>query len=249
MKRKKYRVYLCSAVMGVVCAVGCSGVFAGSFADGVAAYSAGDYTAAGRIFETIIASAPVGMVPVAAWFNLGNCRFREGRLGWSRYCYLRALRGRWYDPDIRHNLTFVERKAGVAEDEGPLRRLFQFPSLAHLTGAVIICNTVCFGLFTILLGVPHAPLRRWAWMSTVVLVVVAAWWMIRYHEEHRRRAIVVEETAISSAPDNVSGVRSLPLPEGEQVVILSDKNDWAAVYVPRSRTQGWVRTAALREIR
>jgi len=250
MKPKKNRMHLFVVLAHAFCLCVCAHAWAAAerFHEGVAFYEAGDYAAAARVFEAVVASAPARVVPVAAWYNLGNCHYREGRLGWARYCYARALRARWYDQDIRHNLAFVERKAGVFEDEGLLLGLFRFPSVKHLGVVVLLCNVVCFGLFTAFSITAWVPMRRAGVLAAVVLAGIGAWYGARYGEVARRIGFVGEEAAISSAPDTVPGVRSAPLPEGERVVILSDKDGWFAVYVPRSRTQGWVRSSVVREL-
>lgn len=76
-------------LLAAILALGAGDPYAGAFERANAAYLAGDFDAAARDYEQIIAS---GVRDAAVFFNLGNTYYRKGDLGWAIANYERALR-------------------------------------------------------------------------------------------------------------------------------------------------------------
>lgn len=69
-------------------------------------YDAKDYPAARDTYQRL---EQYNYISAPLYFNIGNCYFKEGKLGYAILYYLRAQKLDPTDDDIKNNLTFVRQ--------------------------------------------------------------------------------------------------------------------------------------------
>ncbi len=121
---------------------------ADQFAQGNVAFAAGKYADAIHEYEALQAK---GECSVPLLYNLANACYRDGRIGAAILNYERA---QWFapgDPDIRANLQFARRSAGLFEPApGAMEKVADFLSL-----------------------------NAWAWIFTLLLALLCASQILR----------------------------------------------------------------------
>jgi tetratricopeptide (TPR) repeat protein len=224
------------------------------------AASVGDFKAANKLYderkfpEAAATYEKIEPKTANVYYNLGNTRYREGKLGLAIVNYERARRLEPRDPDILANLKFAEQRLGVDEANTPPRAVQRF--LRSVVGSHTPTEWSAFELVALWLtsltvgGCIFLPRAR-----TVFLVVAVAGFVgfavttfaLGYETINSRtapRAIVVtDETDARFAPLPESTVH-FKLAEGTKIVIREDRGQW--LLVERADGQeGWVKTDAV----
>ncbi|MBI4025048.1 MAG: hypothetical protein HY360_08710 [Verrucomicrobia bacterium] len=202
-----------------------------------AAFVSGRYADAIRDCESLLAQ---GKCSAALLYNLANACFRDGKIGSAILNYERALWLAPYDADIRANLQFVRRAAGIFEAPLPWWQIvsaqFGLNTWAWLAGA----------FFTLLCGALAAHTLRFNGKRNIrpaIALVVLAWGIAVSSAAIRsadlnRAVVIASETSLRVAPleDSPS---LLSLAAGSVVRIQKQQKRFFFIRTMEGR-MGWV---------
>ncbi len=73
-------------------------------------YKIGNYEEAAKSYLCVVTTLPDGALEEQAYYNLGNCMYRQGKLGEAVNYYKKALEIDPDDQDAKHNLEFVREE-------------------------------------------------------------------------------------------------------------------------------------------
>lgn len=200
----------------------------------------------GRYGEAVLAYEALqsgGQTSPALLYNLGNARFKSGRIGKALGAYVEAAHLSPRDPDIRANLQFARKQV-----QGPTLTGNAFHSwLSRLTlnewsvsAAVLVWLLFAQMIGAQLWPAAKAALRPWT-LSTaglgllVILGMVAAFSL---EKSGRYAVVVVSKVAAHSSPFEGSD-KTFDLQDGAEVRILDEKEDWIQATTDARRT-GWI---------
>jgi tetratricopeptide (TPR) repeat protein len=171
-------------------------------------YDAKDYAAAK---ESYLFLERNDYVSPALYFNLGNCYFKEGKLGYAVLYYLRAQRIDPTDEDIKNNLAFV-RQFLPTNIEGvrinPVTTFFEtITSPFTLSGLAWISSILFIALILFLCGIIYfnrggTREKAIAYALLLFLLVFSGMTTYKYRVDYltRKGVIVVKEANIYSGP-------------------------------------------------
>jgi tetratricopeptide (TPR) repeat protein len=214
-------------------------------------YDAGNYAAAAEAFEDRAQERPE---VAARHYNLGNARFKDGKLGAAIAEYQRAFELLPRDSDIRYNLQFALRRAG--EDLVPPGVPPFVFLLFHLLSDHELAGLHWLGAWaTLILGA--LLLQKESWRPALAPYTVAAavlwagagaWWGARRTLTASPLGVIVRETAeLRSGPGDNFGV-SFTAPEGRRVQILSDTGEWLEIGLLKEGSKGWIAASSVEKI-
>ncbi|HEY8241425.1 MAG TPA: hypothetical protein VIH35_08260 [Kiritimatiellia bacterium] len=235
---KSMPVVLC-AWLAVASAVMASTDPGQSFAQAGVAYDAGRFAEAAQGYESI---AGDGFAARELYFNLGNARFKEGRIGDSVLGYRRAWMLAPRDPDTMANLAFALQQAGAVPPDPPvLRKLALRLSLrewigtataAYWSGAVALLACLVF-------PARRAAMLRCAAVCGIVLAVAlagtASWWDL----QRRPEAVVLADRQQALFAPVENSTPHFSLPAGSIVRIRESAGAW--VKIKYGKDEGWIR--------
>ena len=223
------------------------------FAEANGHYERGEYDEAADSYERIL---EYGVENEVVYYNLGNARFKAGRLGEAILSYERALR---LDPGDRlaaDNLSYAE---GLTVDRVE-RPEASFPRRAvtwvlHRTTPVedawllLVAVFLLGGVGAVAILVPPRGSRRPQAYLAAVLVIMTLWSgaALGYKEwsaaTSRRGVVLVETVDVLSgpSPDNTS---LFTVHEGLRVRIRNRREGWVQILLPNG-LNGWVPSATL----
>lgn len=219
------------------------------------AYEAGRFAEAGEIYEGLLAE---GFDDARVHYNLGNARFKQGKLGPAILSYERALDRDPSDADARENLAYADLliadKVGAPEDEFPahflkvLARRFD-PDRATFAFAVLC---LLAGLLAAPLWFQPAPLARRvlgaaagiAGMLALVCGLTAAFEVALPRTE---QAIVLAPSADGRSSPAADGTVLFTVHEGLKVQIRGERPGWIQIGVPNGLA-GWIESSQAERI-
>ncbi len=245
-----------SAVIVLLLSLGASTAHAETleqiFQRGNAAYFRGDYDAAAREYDRLLAA---GVVDPDVSYNLASAEARRGRHGVAIQHFERTLFLRPGDDDAERGLEAVRAALGRAraESRGEAEveagtslgeALFFGISPGLLAVSALLFDVVFFALLTGLLFV-RIESRRLALGIAVVVsgavlvlstmgVAAQSGWL----EEGEKAVIVGERAPLREGPDRHASERHRAL-EGQRAWVLDRDRDWLRVRVP-SVGEGWI---------
>jgi tetratricopeptide (TPR) repeat protein len=216
--------------------------FADRFDQANRLYVEEQYAPAAAAYEKMIAS---GQVSPAVYFNMGNAWFKAGQVGKAIAAYRRAEELAPRDADVRANLQFARRQAGVGAPAAPggiWTRWVARLTLNEWTGLAAVFVALFFLLLTLRQIRPDWKKSGAGW--TTMLGVACVWWiaclgLALYARYGAESSVVVVPEAV---------VRRGPLPEapsaftahdGAELLVLDRKDDWLQV-ADAARHVGWV---------
>jgi len=250
------RLLLCitlAAAAGLAHAEDRSGRATELLEEGNAAYERGDYAAASAAYQRIL---DYGFEHEIVYYNLGNSRFREGRLGEAVLRYEQALRLDPADRDAADNLRHVASLCvDQVEEQGP-----SFPVVAGhwlltrttvredawlLAAAVWLLAAM---LVVIILAPARWSRRPWAYVAVLFACLALGSGTLLLVKEGAGAgdptAVVLAETEeVVSAPA-ADGTPLFTVHEGLRVRIRGRREGWAQIVLP-SGLNGWIPAAAL----
>jgi len=230
-----------------------SGRAAELLAEGNAAYERGDYHAAADAYQRIL---DYGFEHEVVYYNLGNARFREGRLGEAVLRYEQALRLDPADREAAENLRHVSSFC-VDQVEAPDP---SFPAVAArwlltrttvredawlLVAAVWLLALMIVSLLVAGSRLPRRPLLYLAAIFAGLALISASFLLIKEGAGGGDpAAVVLAETAdVVSAPA-ADGTALFTVHEGLRVRIRARREGWAQI-VLASGLNGWIPSSAL----
>lgn len=219
------------------------------------AYEAGRFAEAGEIYEGLLAE---GFDDARVHYNLGNARFKMGRLGPAILSYERALDRDPSDGDARENLAYADLliadKVGTPEEEFPahfLKVLAQRfdPDRATL-GFALLCLVA--GLLAAPLWMQPAPfLRRalgaGAGIAGALALVCALMAAVEVAVPRSEQAIILAPSADGRSSPAADGTVLFTVHEGLKVQIRAERPGWIQIGVPNGLA-GWIESTQAERI-
>jgi tetratricopeptide (TPR) repeat protein len=259
---KKLAFNILSALALIVCSV------APSLADppvvpsgvlwerGNAAYVAGNYDEAHRLYDSIELS---GVVSPKLYYNKAGALFKLGRVGESILYYSKAERLAPADRDVAYNLAIASSYTRNRIEPLPeffltrwrssLGMLLGGDAWAWLSLVMLACSLA--GALLYMLPVGRALRKRGFYgglAAAVLLVVSVSFASADWRETASPTGGIVTGTsaAVKSSPD-ATGTDLFLLYEGDRVRLLDEMNGWSEIAVANG-SRGWMRTDAISKI-
>jgi hypothetical protein len=220
------------------------------------AYEAGRYEEAAAIYEELLAE---GVDDARVHYNLGNARFKEGKIGPAILEYERAIERNPADQDARENLAYANLltvdKVGPAEETFPERVLAAVESRLSAEGAaaLFVALVVLASALALPLWFSRKPtLRRFlggavagaASLAAASLLVAVALSVRMGGGDH---AVVMAATADGRSAPSSEGTVLFTVHEGLKVEIRSVREGWLQIALPNGLV-GWIESSQAAKI-
>ena len=206
-----------------------------------AMYEYSEYNKAVSQYKKIIDE---GWVNGSLFYNLGNCYFKEGKLGKAILNYEKARRFIPRDSDLESNYKYVKSliKGGAGrEKENFIDRLFAPFTIDE--AAILLSVLYLAVLFIAIAGLYIKPIRRYRLFSMSILAIVfimASIAMYGKRSKLGKEAIVIKEnTDVRFEPFGRATVY-FNLYEGAKVKVLSSQKNWCRIKRWDGKA-GWVK--------
>ncbi|MFN3550233.1 MAG: tetratricopeptide repeat protein [Endomicrobiia bacterium] len=244
MKSKKYRIkiiVLCFAFFGTI--YSSDKIYLEKlFKEAIEFYNKTDFVSSEEGFLKILEILKNNRkISFEIFYNLGNCYYRQNRLGLARYYYELAKKVNYHNPDVNYNLNFIKKITNNTLEDGVLDSIINILSFKELLILTFVFN---FMFFSSLIFGNFINMSVLKWIKRISLAFFVTFLfssLVRYTKETQNIGIVVETTSLFSAPEENEFVKSVGLSESKKVVILSEKDNYFAVYIPQDKIQGWVK--------
>jgi tetratricopeptide (TPR) repeat protein len=218
-----------------------------SFEEGLRAYAEGDYDAARRAYEKLVAG---GSLDPAVFLNLGHADYRAGRVVPAAINYRRALALDPSNTAARSSLEHVLGELGVpAPGLGFAEIVGQYISFDLL----VLLGSLLFwaGLLLVVFALFSAGRRRGLAFPGILLALlgataVAVSWAGDSRIALARTAMVTDTTAALAAP-SANAQKMADLAKTQVVRIIASRDDWSLVRLPVG-VDGWVKTDKLEPV-
>lgn len=225
------------------------------FRDGNEAFDDSSWSEAINSYETILAN---GFNHTDLYYNLGNAYYRFGSMGQSIWAYEKGLQLDQGDDDLRHNLTFTKREAGIAELPQPffLLRIYNSVKSALEPHQWLLISGVAFLVSGTLFALSHlgsagtAQVTKAPFVVMIGLIIVSGliFLDVRQDAATLSDAIVVAHVGVGAKSAPHPGAKTLfHLPEGTKVKIVSEQKEWHEVE-SIDGSKGWVQSADVRSL-
>jgi tetratricopeptide (TPR) repeat protein len=215
------------------------------FQDAVALYQAGNYTDAAEAFEKI---AHDGIRNGKLYYNIGNARLKEGRLGPAILWYERASTLVPEDPDLRFNLEYARSllKDEPADISSPvLQVLFFWKDLLGISAwhwVAIVSGLAfwCLWAAARLLGKPVLKPFIYGFLGLTLLSTGTALYRT-YSARVHPRAVILEQTVSVRSGFSADTTELFVLHEGTRVAVEKQSGDYLKIRYADDKI-GWVST-------
>jgi len=174
-------------------------------------------------------------------YNIGNCYFRENKLGFARYYYELAKLVNFHDSDINYNIKFIKKITKNEAEEGFIEQILNFISFKETLILLFIFNILFFGSL-IFENLIEINILKWIKrISILFLLIFLVLSILKYNYENQIKGIVLEQTDLLSAPEESTLTKSVSINEAKKVIILSEKDNFYAVHILQDKIQGWIK--------
>ncbi len=260
---KRLIVYLITALAALTAVTGVALAQSPSaptdlMAEANAQYERGEYAAAARQYEALIAQE---FEDAGLYYNLGNAYFKNGDIGRAVLNYLRAEELSPRDRDIRANLDLARSRA-VDRVESGGESVFAIVSNVALRWvtvgemgviALLLWLASSLGIITLILwrAVPkRTTVRNGAIVASVVtLMSLLLLLNLLYANPNDNSGVVVESSVdVMSGPGDQYGTE-FTLHGGAQVRLVDSRQGWVRIALSGGDFQGWAPSSAVEAIR
>lgn len=239
MKSKIYKIILIIVVLS-------SNIFADLekelFQQAIDFYKNADYySAEQKLLELNSILNQKGEISSEILYNLGNCYFRQNKLGLARYYFELSKIVSPYNKDIEYNLRYIKSILNIGTEEGIFEYLLSFIHLKHLLLLTFIFNVLFFGS---LIATNFVNLNIINWLKRIGFILFVIFGILsiaKYNYLNKPKCIIVETTQIFSAPEENINTKSVTVNEGKKAIILSKKDNFYAIYLVEDKVQGWIK--------
>lgn len=200
------------------------------FAEGLAAYRAGDYETAVRVFEAEVAG---GRPDPHALYNLGNAYYEAGEAGRAVYAWLRAAEADPRDADVRHNLRLASGDDPVLRDALPAVPLTR-DELALLFALVWYGAGVSWIAYLV---AGSRSVRRAGMALTAAALLLAV--LFARATAREPVAILLDENVALRAGPALQSEALLYLPVGTALRVKEERENWIRGERP-GMGEGWI---------
>lgn len=219
-----------------------------AFAKGNEYFQKKEYTKAISAYGSIINAGYEG---ASVYYNLGNCYFREGKLGYAILNYEKAAKLSPGDDEIIHNLKIANFRTLDKVPPIPVFFLFRFWEKMVLMFSVsgwIIAAFVLYLVILVSLGVyfvsGNQGKQRIAFFSGLasIILFVASLSLLSQRiglQHDTSKGIIVASTSVVKLAPDAQSKDSFVIHEGLKVKIEDKVNDWYKIKIPDGKI-GWV---------
>jgi len=210
------------------------------FLEGNRLYESGNYVNAISYYETLITSCNIknGVI----YYNLGNAYYRINDMGRAVLNYERAFKLLPHDEDVRYNLKFIYSKI-LNENIYPniiLNILSLLPQITLLYLSLIF--SVLSSIFISITIVRNERILKYFALIATVLFIISFIWLISrvvFIDKANWGIIIENNVEVKTAPSE-SAPTGFIVPAGKKVVLLTVKDKWIAVKLPKENFKGWI---------
>jgi tetratricopeptide (TPR) repeat protein len=178
------------------------------FLAGNRAYENKDYKAA---LDNYLTLEQYNYLSAPLYYNIGNCYFKEGKLGYSVLYYLRAQRLDPRDKDIKNNLTFVRQFLPTSLEGvriNPVTSFLELITSPFTLNGLAWFSSLFFILLILLIALSiYFQISGWMvksarYAALILLLVFASLTTYKYRTEYltHKGVIVAVEAQIYSGP-------------------------------------------------
>lgn len=211
-------------------------------------YQKKDFDNAISVYQNIINRGYEGS---SVYYNLGNCFYRENKIGYAIFYYEKALRLSPGDDDIIHNLTIANSKTIDKIDVVPqfflvqwwddLLNLFSVAGWKTFTFLFYILFLITVGVFYFVKKTKSQKYIFYsAALSLAILVISAALLIIKYNKEYTNKFGIIVDPIVSVkiSPDPNSNDAFI-IHEGLKVNVRDKVDNWYKIQLHDGKV-GWV---------
>jgi len=225
------------------------------FDDGNNAYADSSWSKAIAKYDSILIN---GLHHSDLYYNLGNAYYKSEMLGQAIWAYEKGLQLEPNDNDLRHNLIFVKRKAGIAELPKPvyLIRLYNSLKSILLPHQWLIISSTAFLMSGLIFTFSHLGgfrITRIMKASFVVMIIVIIMFGliyldVRHDISSMKSGIIIAHVSVGAKSAPNEGAKTLlQLPEGTKVDITGEQTEWREVE-SIDGSKGWVKSEDVRSL-
>lgn len=218
-------------------------------------YAERDYQKASDAFNTI---SDAGLENGALYYNIGNCYFKMGKLGYAILFYEKAARLMPQDGDLKSNLSYARQQLGYPDTGfgsiNMVSRIIKIPYRGLNLNAVSILTLAMYLIIIAMAAFLISKPFLWKRLGLVFIITCAvflsnlsAFGLRYYDEEILRQGIVVQKEAECKYEPIDKSTIYYKLQEGNDVFVLATRDGWRQV----RRLDGkiaWVKREAVEEI-
>lgn len=209
-------------------------------------YDKGKYQEAASLYEELIKD---NKVSGAVYYNLGNSYFRLGEKGKAMAAYLAAREISPRDPDLKHNLSFVQSKIEDKVDldnDGALTTVLTLWTHLITTEELQVIGLLFFCLgMTLLLLRSFVSLPEFLYQVQLSFLglafVLGFFWKSSLYLQKNWAAVSVAEASIHSGPGEIN-TTLFKLHDGAPVVVEEIRPDWYKISFSEDKV-GWVKAS------
>jgi len=212
---------------------------------GLAAYEKGEFERASEDLERLLAQ---GIDDPVVHYDLGNAKFKTGRLGAAIWHYRRAHALAPRDEDVAANLEYA-RFLALDRIEGEEARTDRRVEgwLDRVTpGEAFRLSGILWALAGIAATLWQLDARRRDFWRRLAATLAAGWvvmfagaWAVRHRAASVREAVVLaREAEVRSAPGPTFPT-AFVLHEGAEVVVEGARGEWTEISLPGD-LRGWI---------
>jgi hypothetical protein len=252
--RRVVNAFMKIRIIAVLLVLAASGIYAGdnplvTFNQANDAYAHGQYQQAIGLYQSL---AEHHQTNAAVFFNLGNAYFKNQQIGKAVVNLERAARLAPRDKDIEYNLRYLKtlvKEPSLPFFEAVVHRINALVSLNEIVAGTSLFFIICIGLLIFFL------LNRGPWfalgsiLAFLALVTSAAWLGVKIKEQITTDwAVVVTGTVDARNGPGTDNSVAFSVPEGREVMILGENNNWYAIGLPHEGITGWVEKESIEPV-
>ncbi len=230
-------------------------VFQQLFIDGNDSYADSSWSEAIAKYDSILAN---GFHHNDLYYNLGNAYYQSEMFGHAIWAHEKGLQFKPNDDDLRHNLIFVKREAGIAELPKPvfLIRFYKSVKSTLQPHQWLLISSMAFLISGLLFTFSHLGrfgMDRIMKTPFVVMIVVIVFSGLIYLDvlqdvSSMKSGIIVAHVSVGAKSAPNEGAKTLlQLPEGTEVNITGEQTEWREVE-SIDGSKGWVKSEDVRSL-
>ncbi|NUM71273.1 MAG: tetratricopeptide repeat protein [Ignavibacteriaceae bacterium] len=219
-------------------------------------YSQKKYSEAAEKYMQIVSKGYSG---VPLYYNLANCYYRTGKVGYAVLYYEKALRLNPHDEDTKHNLVMAKRL--IQGEIKPLpaffiwkwldtvRNIFTPDGWTVFLTVTFFLILAMFGLFVFMEDVIIKKFSFYMGLFLVLLFISGLAALISSFTQTGRtdeKVVVASYVILRSEPDETS-TEIMKINEGNKIRAAEEDGDWLKVILPDGKT-GWILRTGVEQI-
>jgi tetratricopeptide (TPR) repeat protein len=218
-------------------------------------YAERNYPKALESYQSVLNS---GLENGALYYNMGNCYFKMGKLGYAILYYDKARRLMPQDSDLVSNLSYAKQQLGDPNIEPPslniVSKMIKRPYAGLNLNAFSILSLAVYVLVIAMSCLLVVRPFLWKKLGALYIIVtiffaatISAFALRYYDEEILKRGVVVQKTVEAKYEPIDKSTTYYNLQEGGDVFILATRDDWRQVRRPDGKV-AWVPKTAVEEV-